>query len=688
MNSIYIFIILISELFCMQYLPNEGIINLPVSSQSGYLYLRKADFPTNNYIYVFFRTFNGKMDSNISYINTDTYPISDGQFPNMYQKNYYKIDKSSDPIIYIYEIDPPSMSLSYTVIKYSGFSGKSITVGCSIIFEIAKYSTKGKIINLSNLSPLFKYGYIYLKYADFPGSNDIYVYIQISEGYMLSTIQYQETNVDPGSVISFPSPKEKTYDYSDLKGTFYFYDFSKSNYSYLIIACGLYSDSSVSVTSSIKSQYLLRGDTINLYSNYSSGYIYLKLKDFQTVDEIYIYFKTSYGEMNNYIEYITTDTPFYEELFNSLNKKDCDIIEKYSEIKVYVFEFKEHKYNGYLVIKYSGFSGNSITVSSSTKIRYLAKNNKIDVSFSNFGYGYIYLNYKDFSNWDDNKIYVYFKIIDGKMDENILYLNTDTYPSYEGQFSSMSYKSYDKKDNNNPSKYIYVFEKPNYNYNYLVIGYTGFTGSSLTIFSSSINLMPSSLSKDNTISLSYSSKSGFIYLSYYDFSYKDDIYIYFEVSGIMDTNISYINIDKDPSYGDYYTWLENKNYDNIDEKDDPKIYSFKFYRVNFNYLLIKYSGFSGSYIKVSCSTKNPFALSTVLIILIVIGSIIVVGILIIILIIYIHKRKKRIKETEEKEKFTESEPNNLIDSNQNNSQKNPSSFKQNLNEESSSSINI
>ena len=70
--------------------------------------------------------------------------------------------------------------------------------------------------------------------------------------------------------------------------------------------------------------------------------------------------------------------------------------------------------------------------------------------------------------------------------------------------------------------------------------------------------MASFISKHKSITLSSSSKTGFIYISYSDFSEKDDIYIYSEVDGIIDSNISYKNTDIDPSVGDYYASMENK----------------------------------------------------------------------------------------------------------------------------------
>ena len=44
MKTRFIFIFLISELFCIQYLPKEGIINLPTDSNNGSIYLNATEF--------------------------------------------------------------------------------------------------------------------------------------------------------------------------------------------------------------------------------------------------------------------------------------------------------------------------------------------------------------------------------------------------------------------------------------------------------------------------------------------------------------------------------------------------------------------------------------------------------------------------------------------------------------------
>ena len=46
-----------------------------------------------------------------------------------------------------------------------------------------------------------------------------------------------------------------------------------------------------------------------------------------------------------------------------------------------------------MVIKYSGFSGKSLSVSGSIGIRYLSNDNIIDISSNKHQYGYAYLDY-------------------------------------------------------------------------------------------------------------------------------------------------------------------------------------------------------------------------------------------------------------------------------------------------------
>jgi hypothetical protein len=45
MKMKFILICLISEILCIQYLPKEGIINLPTDSNNGSIYLNTTEFP-------------------------------------------------------------------------------------------------------------------------------------------------------------------------------------------------------------------------------------------------------------------------------------------------------------------------------------------------------------------------------------------------------------------------------------------------------------------------------------------------------------------------------------------------------------------------------------------------------------------------------------------------------------------
>ena len=230
--------------------------------------------------------------------------------------------------------------------------------------------------------------YIYLKYDDFQDSNDIYLYFRVSNGNMNPNIQYQETNVDPSYIVSFSTPKIKKYD-SKNKIDEFFFSFSKSHYKYLLVYYNLNSSSSIQVSSSIQIQHMSPKNTINLNSKFNYGYIYLKFEDFKTADNIFLYFQANYGSLNNYIEYeYSNDIPIYEEIFTSLDHKYFDDIEKSSQPNVYSLELPSDDINiKYIVIKYSGFSGNSISVSSSIGIRYLSKDNKIDINSSKHQYG-------------------------------------------------------------------------------------------------------------------------------------------------------------------------------------------------------------------------------------------------------------------------------------------------------------
>ena len=370
----------------------------------------------------------------------------------------------------------------------------------------------------------------------------------------------------------------------------------------------------------------------------------MKFEDFQTANNIFLYFQTSFGELNNYIEYeYSNDIPIYEELFTSLERKYFDDIEESSEPNVYSLELPSDNINiKYIVIKYSGFSGNSMSVSSSIGIRYLSKDNKIDITSSKHQYGYIYLDYNDFENSEDEKyIYLLFKISNGYMSDNINYINTNTSPIYEGQFSFENKQNYEKKNIfNNICRFIYKLEK-NLKFKYMAIYYSGCSGNSISIFSSSINPIASLVSIDKTISLSSSSRSGIVYISYSDFSDKDDIYIYFKINGKIDSKINYINSNIDPSFGDDYSEMNSKECDNKDEKEENKIYSYKFKKENYQYLVIKYSGFNGNDIKVSCSNSDPLSLKTLMIVSVSIASLIVIVIIIVIIYLIVKNRSKR-----------------------------------------------
>ena len=650
MYLIYLFICLFTELLCSPYfLAFESTINPPSSSDSESFYIKRDGLPEKNGIYILFIISNGKMDLEIDYSSTSDYQRQD-LFPGT-KKSPYKIEEKNGQKIYIYEFWAIMLS-DYLVIKYSGFSGDGIKISCAEYSTVAQYIPRG---NITNLSPSIKYAYIYLNYSDFPYYKDIYVNFKIHEGTMNYNIKYQETNKTPDTLISFDSNKEKRGYTESLfyPDKYYFFDFYNSgSYKYLLIFYTLYFDSytTISASSSIKIQRLSKKTTLKLDTIYNSGYLFLKISDFNTPDDIYIYFTITHGEMNKYYEYKITDIfPNYEEYFPSLEKKDYDNIEHHPNGKeIYIFTFKKDNYNyhhyPYLVIKYSGFSGKDIEISSSTTIKYLPKNAKINITDFGEGFGYIFLNYSDFSRQDNtNKIYLYFTMKEGYVGEEIYYENSNTYPIYEDQFSSLTSKKCDIDEITvDYKKYIHVIDISS-SYNYLIIRYSSNRWSSLSIFDSSIDLMAKKILLDSKLTLS-SSKTGFIFLRYYDLNVENDFFIYFEVSGRMDSNISYIDVNNDPSYGDYYTSFKSKNCDIIDEESNPKIYCYKFSKYNKigSYLLIKYSGFSGYDIKVSFSEKNPFDLSTTAIVLISIGSVIVVGVIITLIIIFIYKKKKKV----------------------------------------------
>ena len=632
--------ILLAQILSMQYLPKETILQLEPSS-SGYLYIKKEDFGYSE-VKVLFRTYNGKMDVNISYTETNDYPNSDDQF----NANDYKSIKSSsyseytEPKLFPFEF--PQLTCNYLVLKYSGFSGSYIKVACSKYKDLATYIPKmKKKDHSSNSRDIF----IYFKYEDFFDSNDIYVLFEYKSNAMQSTIQYQNTNVDPSFIVSFSNLTNKTPDrnYPTRSPQQFYFNFPfNSNDKYLIIYYHLNYAVPITISSSNKISYTQITNTINQLSNYNYGYLYLTFSNFETIDNIYVYFQISKGNMNNYLQFsISNSFPEYEEDF-SMNKKQCDITTNESnQQKIYSSEFQKLDYL-YLIIKYSDYSGESISVASSTIIRYISNDNEILLSNPSIKYGYIFLNYSDFSNTDSDEIYLYFKFIGEKIKEEISYSNSETVPIYAGQFSNMDTKRYDKKEvrDNKFYKYIYTFK--NLRKNYIVIKYEDYEGDSLKIFISSINLMATLLPKKETITLNNPSKTGFIYIKLNDFDNDDMIYIYFETPGKIDSYISFLYPNDDPSYGDIYTSLQTKGYDKIDEESAPKRYSFKFSRSTFNYLLIKYSGFSGNELTVSSSTRDPFLLSVVAIAFIVIVCILIFVAIIVVIFFFRAKRKKHL----------------------------------------------
>jgi len=392
MKMKFILICFISGIFCIQYLPKDGIINLPSDSNNGSIYLNSTDFPSTSNVYLFFRVSNGLMDSGLAYTITDSEPFSDDQLSYDNTLNYINSEKDNETIIIIYKFDQ-LISGKYYTIKYSGFSGNNINVACSLFNAIAKYIPIRDIIKL----PTTKMNsYIYLKYDDFNNSKDIYLRFQVSNGNLNPDIQYQETDVDPGYTVSFPTPKVKRYDYRNKIEEFYF-SFSKSDYKYLLIYYTLESLSIIRVSSSIQIQHVTTKNIINLNSKLDYGYIYLKFEDFKTADNLFLYFQTSLGSLNNYVEYVySNDIPIYEELFTSLECKYFDDIEKISQPNFHCLELPSDNYNidiKYIVIKYSGFSRKSISVSGSIGIRYLSNDNIVNITSTKHQYGYTYLDY-------------------------------------------------------------------------------------------------------------------------------------------------------------------------------------------------------------------------------------------------------------------------------------------------------
>ena len=673
MNLILFFLILISESLCMQYLPNDNTLNMPNNLDYGYFYLKNTDWPTDEeYLFLYLIVINGIIDTTIQFGVTNTYPSSDANIPAIMKRGpYYKKEVKGQATNYIFMLDSFKYTNNkYYVIKYSGFLGNYLFIACTTRSDNkAIYLPKGKMF-LPFSSKYFK---LYLTYSNFNDNENFVLYFEIENGSMESKIQYKETNVDPNLVTLFTLPKTKeseNVNYAHRPNTTYEYIFPKEDKKYLIISLVLRTVSNITITSSIASKYLKIKDTLNLSPNYTFGLIYLNYSDYRSVDNIYIYFQLS-GEMNDRVGYFISSSSkiIYEEIMDSLNFIKYDEFEKNNGQTFYGYEFdSRYFYSGFLLIKYSGFRGKSINVTCSTKIRYLPKDKNI--TLNNIKYGYIYLNYNDYINSDDKKnIYLYFEIFGGKMNDNIYYENTNIYPIYEGQFKLMNSKNGQIKGNSqsNNKRNMYILEK--LDYNYIVIGYENFTGYTLNISSLSINPIPLYLSMNYTLNLPSYSKSGFIYLKYSDFSKQKDIedfYLYFRIlKGTMHSNISYLNVNEDPTDGRFYS--SKFNYQEMYfNNSESNIYVYKIHIFLYSYIIIKYSVFNGNSITVSSSFDDPLAKSsnslntkTLLIIFSIIGSIIIIAIIVVLIYVCFCKKRKRESKIE-----NIIQPNNSTDSNE------------------------
>ena len=594
---IYSIFILISQSFSARYLPNESIINIRRSSGSEYLVLNKTDFPPNTNIFIYFRVIEGYMySSHIDCGTTNIYPKRNADIPELNETISCFNDGNYAINNYIFEIKP--FSENYYIIERSGFTGQSLSMACTIYNEKAMYLPRGGNIILSPSNR----GYIYLNYEEFKDYNDFYMYFKVKTGNMSSIIQYKETDADPGFITSFSSAKEKKgiYRKSSLgEDNVYVFDFLEKNNKYLIIYYSSLNGSEITLSSSIKIKNLSNDGIIKESFNY--GFIYLKFSEFPTYD-IYLYFEVSDGLMNNYLEYAYLNRePIYEEELPSLNKKFFD---KDNEPNYYGLEFLQNENYQYLLIKYSGFSGNSISIKSSPKIYYLPKDHTIVLS--NNKVSNIYLKYSDFSDSDDDDyLYLYFELSSGNKQFNIYYLPSEKNPISEGHYDfgdwMMEFGGDDFKS------YLYRFEKRKQmimGNQYLMIRYSGFIGETLTILSLSVNPKASLLYKDQYNGLSSSAKSGFVFVDCRNFSNEDEFYVYFEsFKGNMHANISYIYTDKAPSKGQYYSSLIPKNSDKYDEDSDSSLYSYIFNNPTNRYLLIKYSGYSGKSLYASAQLK-------------------------------------------------------------------------------------
>ena len=656
MNFHLILICLISEILCISYLSKDAIISLPTNSDTGIIYLKRSEFKQYSNIYIKFRINKGKINTILSYEITNTNPVSGSQFSFPNEANCINNQKFNETTTYYTFGFNLVDSHEYYVIKYTGFSGNSIDAGCSYYADYGLNIPKGKDIYI----PSSKInGSIYLKYEDFSDSNDIYAYFKIHNSSMNNKIQYQETNIDPSYILASAEAKELKCDNQNEinNDTEYIFSFSNSKYKYLIIYYYLLGEDSLTVSSSIKIKYISKGNITNLNSNFDYGYIYLQFSDFaKTKDNIYLNFTIYGGIISSYIEYqYSNNTPIVEGNFTSLKHKKFDIIDTDEDGQFYSYRIEfssDNNYYKYLVIKYTGFTGKSISVISSIKIRYLSKDKKFDIFGSEIEYGYIYLNLDDFSNTDDdqNNTYLYLENKHGKINSYLYYLYTNEKPIYESQFSLTNIKNYHLYF---PSdKYIYKFVKK-LEYKYLIIKYIldnpNQNYSTLDIYSLSFNPIASLISEDQMKTLPHYSKSEYIYITI-DKSLKGKtLYVYFEVDGIMNSHINYLKISNEPKINLNLTINNVKYSTQIDENRTPKIYSFKFDKIYDNYLLIRYYGFSGTDIKVTYSTKNPFGLnlSILEIACISISSFCVIGIIIILIILLIIKRKKELREARE-----------------------------------------
>ena len=382
---------------------------------------------------------------------------------------------------------------------------------------------------------------------------------------------------------------------------------------------------------------------LNLTSNYHNGIIYLDNSDLRTNEYTYIYFLISDGSINSYAEYTYSNKkPIYEEEFSISIKVNFYYN---TEPNCYTLHIPKDENFPYLLIKYSRFYGKSLSIIYSYNIDYLQKDNWISIYRQNSGY--IYLRYKDFSYTDDYYyLYLHFKLYSGNMSHMIYYNSTDIIPIYKEKTSDWNSSYYIKKDDENKN-FLYRFEK--INRKFIAIYYSGFTGDTLIINSLSKNPIPSFLPCNKTIILPKYTKSGFIYFDFLNFTEEDEIYIYFQTNAPhTEVHVSYMITSENPKDGFYYSsqW-DSKGYDKKDDSKIPFTHSYKFSKLNIEFLVINYSWSNGLNLfdsigfNVTCSTEDPLGkLSTGSIILIVLGSIFIL-VLISVIIYKIYKGKSR-----------------------------------------------